>query len=1016
MVLLDGSQNVGIDTENYSIRMKHHPSLYPHAMAAACSVVILASSSGQLQAQDPPIFHTVFEHLTGEADVPLPILKKFAVTSGNDDTWDGSSTMDSYGGFVRYDSGRLLLGIRENGINETDADHDSDLAAKYPDRSLIWIDARSGIPTGVALEFGTDPTLPDGADVVTGTGNYYFNFDAADDGVVYIGYRNLILRYPPEGDGFGSPTVAYTHEDDGSDQYNNWRWETVRARGSGAETRLSAGGKTWRARQQAYTFTTEDGMVFELDGYAPLQGGSSSVIPSAFVGEDGIEWIYGSIYPGSDSGIGTGIQRGIRDLEFDIDFIREGFPAEEDFEGDYRPQFVSDVDVHPDFPNVVSYSTPSWNSLAVVGGEYRPGWIAVHDHDGFFQVAHRLEVTEEDEFISDPDYQSAQWHGTLGAVSVNVLPGMEPGTAEILWYGGIYGYGRYLYGTTVDPSASAEPIIEVLGTGAESLLGGDLTNPGDDGDEAAGPDDPSWGWKSIAANNEPGFDGGELAYNIFDNKLGGGADKWCCDDPTPESPLNVTVEFDAPVSLTHFTISSANDVPERDPIRFQIQGSVDGVTFSPIYVRDSDESLWDDRLQVVKVTLAQPSPLYQYIRYEVTDTAGPNHQLGEIEYFGSFGGTNLARVSGLDRSLDALSIRITDGDDTTLDADSIFFVVDGTPVTPTVSKVDDVTTITYTPAEPFAPSSEHTYELNAEDSAGNDIMTSGSVTAPTPLLPLEGLNGPDGGDGVWGLRQIWNGGNLGSLGAALAVAADPEAAEADLSDTTVATIDFVESTTPGNPGIISGDLPLPAEEEGMSPDDFLIVGKALFTVSESGEYTIGCHSDDGFGLILMGAEFSSSNGGGRIDSNFPSILAHPGVTGDSNTRGVVTLEAGVVYGIQIIGYERGGGASFEFYAAKGAFQLDEDTEDWFAIGDPDGPLQLVGGAGTPFSITGVSRSGTNVTITWRSSEGESFIVERSGNLTNWGEAADGVASEGDSTSFTFENVTEGGQYFRVIRE
>ena len=248
------------------------------AVASVASLVLLAPLTSH--AQDPPIFHTVFEHLTGEADVALPILKKFAVTSGADDTWAGSSTMDSYGGFVRYDGARLLLGIRENGINETDPEHDADMAAKFPDRSLIWIDARSGIPTGVALNFGLDPALPAGAEVVDGTGNYYFNFDSADDGVVFIGYRNLILRYAPEGDGFAAPTVAYTHEDDGSDQYNNWRWETVRARGAGADTLLSAGRKTWRARQQAYSFTTEDGMTFELDGYAPLQGGSSHVVPS----------------------------------------------------------------------------------------------------------------------------------------------------------------------------------------------------------------------------------------------------------------------------------------------------------------------------------------------------------------------------------------------------------------------------------------------------------------------------------------------------------------------------------------------------------------------------------------------------------------------------------------------------------------------------------------------------------------------------------------------------------------
>ena len=90
-----------------------------------------------------------------------------------------------------------------------------------------------------------------------------------------------------------------------------------------------------------------------------------------------------------------------------------------------------------------------------------------------------------------------------------------------------------------------------------------------------------------------------------------------------------------------------------------------------------------------------------------------------------------------------------------------------------------MTTVTYTPAEPFAPSSVHTYTLTAEDSAGNDIESTGTFTMPTPLMPLEGVNGPDGADGVWGFRQIWNGGNVGSLGAALGILADPVEEHAD---------------------------------------------------------------------------------------------------------------------------------------------------------------------------------------------------------------------------------------------
>ncbi|MYK95840.1 hypothetical protein F4009_17895, partial [Candidatus Poribacteria bacterium] len=65
---------------------------------------------------------------------------------------------------------------------------------------------------------------------------------------------------------------------------------------------------------------------------------------------------------------------------------------------------------------------------------------------------------------------------------------------------------------------------EVLGTGTGELLGGDLTDPEDDGEPEA-----DKGYDAIfSANDEPGFAGGEFAFNVFDNRLGPSNDKWCC--------------------------------------------------------------------------------------------------------------------------------------------------------------------------------------------------------------------------------------------------------------------------------------------------------------------------------------------------------------------------------------------------------------------------------------------------------------------------------------------------------
>ena len=178
------------------------------------------------------------------------------------------------------------------------------------------------------------------------------------------------------------------------------------------------------------------------------------------------------------------------------------------------------------------------------------------------------------------------------------------------------------------------------------LLGGDLTDPEDDGTESetifangdvgqtAG---TNFNWVSITANAEEyfgNFGGSEGSFDMFDNLTGGGQNKLCCGG----APVFATVEFENPVSLTHFTLTSSNDTPSRDPLDFQIQGSNDGITFEIIYERIDGPSIWGaTRNQTARIDLPSASNPYKFIRYDVTRTGGPNHALAEIEYFGEAG-------------------------------------------------------------------------------------------------------------------------------------------------------------------------------------------------------------------------------------------------------------------------------------------------------------------------------------------------------------------------------------------
>ena len=176
----------------------------------------------------------------------------------------------------------------------------------------------------------------------------------------------------------------------------------------------------------------------------------------------------------------------------------------------------------------------------------------------------------------------------------------------------------------------------ILGTGTSSLIGGDLTDPEDDGidgtDGAAG----NWNWTSILASSENAWIS-EGAYNVFDNQVGGGDMKWCCEGPTQ----SIYVQFSTTYVLTHFTITSGNDAGGRDPDQWEIQGSNDGTNWTTIFEYDDDgTSPFTARSQVIRYNGSgddfDTPDAYSYFRYIVTSVvSGSMHQINELEFFGT---------------------------------------------------------------------------------------------------------------------------------------------------------------------------------------------------------------------------------------------------------------------------------------------------------------------------------------------------------------------------------------------
>ncbi|MCW1884665.1 hypothetical protein OKA04_07975 [Luteolibacter flavescens] len=200
-----------------------------------------------------------------------------------------------------------------------------------------------------------------------------------------------------------------------------------------------------------------------------------------------------------------------------------------------------------------------------------------------------------------------------------------------------------------DPkSATSAPYrVTILGTGNGSLIGADLTDPEDDindGLTTTSNAGSGFNWVASYTNSTKNYFNGpantgtanEGILNLFDNKVGGGEAKYCCE----AGPRFITLEFANPVSLTHFTMASGNDSLERSPAMWELAGSNNNTDFTVIVADTTPGHHWTAFDQVLRFDLNQPAPPYKFIKLTLmssTATAPVTNaiQFSEVEYFGS---------------------------------------------------------------------------------------------------------------------------------------------------------------------------------------------------------------------------------------------------------------------------------------------------------------------------------------------------------------------------------------------
>jgi hypothetical protein len=134
----------------------------------------------------------------------------------------------------------------------------------------------------------------------------------------------------------------------------------------------------------------------------------------------------------------------------------------------------------------------------------------------------------------------------------------------------------------------------------------------------------------------------------------------------------------------------------------------------------------------------------------------------------------------------------------------------------------------------------------------------------------------------------------------------------------------------GGAGNYGDDAPFPGARIGANEDDFVVLATGTVIIPESGFWSFGVNSDDGFSLEI-----------GDQSMSFPNPRA------PADTVAIMQFDEAGAYPLRLVFYERGGGAGLELFAAQGRIRRFA-ASDFRLVGDvANGGLevQTTGGAG-----------------------------------------------------------------------
>jgi CxxC motif-containing protein (DUF1111 family) len=267
---------------------------------------------------------------------------------------------------------------------------------------------------------------------------------------------------------------------------------------------------------------------------------------------------------------------------------------------------------------------------ATTDGGYNVGWIATGE---WLEQDVTLEAGTYDVTVRVAS-------GTGGGNYAILLNGSSLGSFPVDATGGWQSWVEQPAGTVQVPSTGVYTVRMNANTGSFNLDWIKLTPTGtSSSSSSSSSSSTSSSSSSAGGETEITNSGGTVTAQYNDSPAGEGVANLTDNDIntkylTFNASAWVQLQVSEPYVVTRYTLTSANDSPERDPLNWTLQGSNNGSTWTTIDSRSNED--FPNRFQTREFTFNN-SAGYSYYRFNLQNNSGSILQLAEIELFGTPG-------------------------------------------------------------------------------------------------------------------------------------------------------------------------------------------------------------------------------------------------------------------------------------------------------------------------------------------------------------------------------------------